>query len=270
MYAKAVLGLLPRSRPAELPSTVLTTAITVDRAHLARYNEVCGFRHGDILPATYPHVLGFAAMMRLMTGWDFPFPVVGLVHIANRITQVRPIRADEPLELSVHAADLRPHRRGRQFDIVMTGTVDGEEVWREVSTNLRRGSSPSTVSAGGDASTESESERGSERELPAAQAFWRVARSDADAYAEVSGDRNPIHTSYLGARLLGFPRPIAHGMWTKARLLAALAGHLPESFTVDVAFKAPILLPAKVGFAVPDGRDLIVFGKRPHLVGTLR
>lgn len=271
---KAALGLLPRPRPAELPATVLTVPVTVDRAHLARYAEVCGFRLSDTLPATYPHILGFAPTMRLMTGWDFPFPVVGLVHVANRITQLRPIHADEALVLTLHANDLRPHRRGRQFDVVMTGSVDGEEVWREVSTYLRRGpsaASDGSTSSDGPGSSDSPGSSGGpdEPEVPAAQAIWRAARSDADAYAEVSGDRNPIHTSYLGARAFGFPRPIAHGMWTKARVLSALEGHLPESFTIDVAFKAPILLPAKLNFAAPSGAGVIVYTKRTHLTGTL-
>jgi acyl dehydratase len=51
------------------------------------------------------------------------------------------------------------------------------------------------------------------------------------------------------AKLLGQKAAIAHGMWTKARCLAALQGHLPDAFTVEVAFKLPVLLPAKVAFA---------------------
>jgi len=91
-------------------------------------------------------------------------------------------------------------------------------------------------------------------------------------YAAVSGDHNPIHTSRIGARLFGFPRPIAHGMWTKARAIAALEGRLPAAYTVDVAFKQPILLPAKVGFTATeraDGWDFRVDGKRPHLAGQV-
>ena len=68
-------------------------------------------------------------------------------------------------------------------------------------------------------------------------------------YAAVSGDRNPIHLHGLSARLFGQQGAIAHGMWTKARCLAALQGHLPEAFTVEVAFKLPVRLPAKVAFA---------------------
>ena len=52
----------------------------------------------------------------------------------------------------------------------------------------------------------------------------------------------------LTAKAFGFPRAIAHGMWSKARCLAALEGQLPDAFTTEVAFKRPILLPAKVEF----------------------
>jgi hypothetical protein len=41
-------------------------------------------------------------------------------------------------------------------------------------------------------------------------------------------------------------------MWTKARALAALDPRLPDAFAVDVRFRRPILLPAKVEFATQD------------------
>src|ERR1700723_2765123 len=67
-------------------------------------------------------------------------------------------------------------------------------------------------------------------------------------YGSVSGDLNPIHIHPLTARLFGFPSAIAHGMWTKARSLAALEARLPPAYTAGVAFKRPILLPGKVAF----------------------
>jgi hypothetical protein len=45
----------------------------------------------------------------------------------------------------------------------------------------------------------------------------------------------------LSARLLGFPTAIVHGMWTKARCLAALDPRLGDKFTVEVTFRKPIL-----------------------------
>ena len=64
-------------------------------------------------------------------------------------------------------------------------------------------------------------------------------------------------------------------MWTKARCLAALDAALPRAFTVEAAFKRPILLPATVSFAEARERGEIHFGVRdakrdtPHLDGIL-
>ena len=73
-------------------------------------------------------------------------------------------------------------------------------------------------------------------------------------YAAVSGDHNPIHLYPLTAKALGFPRQIAHGMWTKARGLAALENRLPDAVSVEVAFKKPILLPGTVTFGARTHR----------------
>ena len=70
-------------------------------------------------------------------------------------------------------------------------------------------------------------------------AIWPVGADIGRAYAAVSGDRNPIHCRGSGARLFGFPGPIAHGMWTKAHALAALEGELGETYAVEVALRAP-------------------------------
>ncbi|MFD0523266.1 MaoC/PaaZ C-terminal domain-containing protein [Paractinoplanes durhamensis] len=236
--------------------------MTVDRDHLARYNRVCEFRLGDTLPPTYPHILAFPLAMRLMSGRDFPFPVVGIVHIANRITVHRAIDAGEALNLTVRCENLRPHERGQQFDVVAEAASDGVPVWRGVSAYLSK------------TATKSDGHGKRDHPLPPAPtARWRVPAGIGGEYAEVSGDRNPIHTSRVGARVFGFPRPIAHGMWSKARSLAALEGRLPAEYTVDVAFKQPILLPSTVGFHAADtgdgGWEFRVDGTKPHLAGVV-
>src|SRR5206468_309474 len=114
----------------------------------------------------------------------------------------------------------------------------------------------------------------SAEELPIA-ATWRLPGDLGRRYGTVSGDLNPIHVHSLTARLFGFPSAIAHGMWTKARCLAALAPRLPERFTAEAAFKKPIVLPATVGFAEATVSSGIRFGVRhpdkgtPHLDGEV-
>ena len=260
-YLRAAAGLLPgRRRPDTLPDReVVSRARVIDREHLAAYDRVCEFRLSGTLPATYPHVLAFPLAMHLMSAADFPFPIVGMVHIANRITLHRPIDAGERLDLAVRAADLRDHERGRRLDILATARVGGEEVWNGRSTYLR---------------IERPAERREQRDrTPApATAIWRVPVSAGARYAAVSGDRNPIHTSRIGARLFGFPQRIAHGMYSAARCLAALEGRLPDRYTMDVTFKAPVLLPSRVEFTATEAKGGWEFGLRsgkPHLAGQV-
>ncbi|RKN44053.1 hypothetical protein D7294_08530 [Streptomyces hoynatensis] len=102
---------------------------------------------------------------------------------------------------------------------------------------------------------------------------WTVPAAIGRRYAAVSGDRNPIHLHPLTARPFGFRRALAHGMWTKARCLAALAerGALPEEFTVTVTFRAPVLLPALVTFRTRGGAFGLrgEDGRREHLRGLV-
>jgi hypothetical protein len=261
MFLRAALTMVPRPRPSALPSTVVSFSAAAVLDAVASYDSVCGFPLTDALPPTYPHVMAFEPTMRLMTGSDFPFPVVGLVHLGNRLTVRSPLPLSAPLHFTVRAVDLRPHRRGQQFDVVTTASLspslDEPAVWEETSTYLRRG-----------ASSAASSSDPSLVDGPAA-AVWKVDHSVGRSYAAVSGDRNPIHTSLLGARAFGFPRPIAHGMWTKARLLASL--RLPAAFTVDVRFRAPIFLGSRVSLYT-DGSgaaDIRSGGDRVHLTASL-
>lgn len=263
-YGKAVAKLVPFVGGGDaLPDDELTKTFTVDQQRLTDYQRVCGFRTSHVLPATYPHMLAFPLSMDLMTRLSFPFGVIGLVHVENEITQERPLRASEELEVRVRTADLREHKSGRQFDVVASAAVAGEPVWRSRSTYLHR------ENGGGSGGSEKK-----ERETPPApSAVWSVPGDQGRRYAGVSGDSNPIHLHPLSARLFGFPRPIAHGMWVKARCLAALEGHLPGAFTVEVRFKLPMLLPAKAAFSTAargEGREFAVHDARsgkPHVAG---
>jgi acyl dehydratase len=212
----------------------------VDRDRLAAYDRLCGFDVSDVLPATYPHMLAFPLHLSLLTSGSFPVPAIGLVHIANRITQHRPILASERPSLRVWATPLTPHPRGRQFMVCSEAWVGPEKVWEEASLSLARGRRDDSIDPPAGPPDSSALPR---------SAVWRLPGDLGRRYGSVSGDMNPIHVHPLSAKLFGFPTAIAHGMWTKARCLAQLGRELPDAFSVEVAFRKPILLPAKVAFA---------------------
>ena len=272
--AVPVLNQVPgvRRTGSELPDLVLTRHdVAVDRSRVAAYAEVCGFPLTEALPVTYPHMLAFPLHMAIMTDRSFPFPAIGTVHLENALTQHRPISPDERLQVTARPADLRPHPKGRVFDIVVDVHSAGELVWESRSTLLRLGGGEREAEAPGQDPGQDPGR--TFEEVPPGGVEWRLPGDLGRRYAAVSGDHNPIHLYGLTAKAFGFPRQIAHGMWSKARCLAALQGRLPEAVTVEVAFKKPILLPGTVAFGstqVGDGYAFSLSDPRtgaPHLLG---
>jgi acyl dehydratase len=273
------LPFLGGGRTSELPDlTLVLEDVVSTRERLATYDRVCSFPLRDLLPATYIHVLAFPLHLALMTDPSFPFPALGLVHIANQIVQRRPVGVTEQLQIKVWATALEPHSRGTKFTLRSEARVGDELVWEERSMILKRGDSSETDVKPGDSSERAwraDRETPEDEELPVT-ATWKLAGDLGRRYGSVSGDLNPIHIHPLTARLFGFPTAIVHGMWTKARCLAALGPRLPERFTVEVGFRKPILLPATVQFSEREQTGgAIRFGVRgagkatPHLDGSL-
>ena len=266
IYAKAALP--GKGGGSSLPDVTLRLeGHAIDRSDLLEYQRICGFNNSDVLPHTYPHVVGFPLQMQLMSGKGFPLPLMGLVHVENVITVHREIRFDEALDITVHAEALRPHPKGKVVDLVTEVDVEGERVWEGRSTYLARGK--------GDA----DAERGAQPPaIPTGQAAatWSLPANLGRTYGLVSGDINPIHMSGLTAKAMGFPSAIAHGMWTYARVLGAIGPRTSGPCTSHVWFKKPVLLPAKVDFVIDtDGAETVAglrSTRKPeieHLVLTL-
>lgn len=289
LYARAAAPLIPGASllpfvpggGGEIPELELRLeGVRAQPDEVAAYAKVCGFPLRDALPVTYPHILAFPLQMAVMADGSFPFGAVGLVHVENRIVQQRPVGVVEELSLTVRPTPLQPHRSGRTFSLLTEVRAGDELVWESVSTMLRRGrGDESAITRAIDGEKRTRAADGFEP-IPedefVASAEWRLGGDLGRRYAAVSGDRNPIHMHSLTAKPLGFPAAIAHGMWSKARALAALDSRLPDAFEVDVRFRKPILLPAKVELGSRDGGGEIDFSVRdakrhtPHLDGRVR
>ncbi len=264
-----VVNLIPgvAKKGGELPDLTLHRKdVAIDPVHVAAYAEVCGFEPRQTVPFTYPHMLAFPLHMGIMTDGSFPFPAIGTVHVGNSITQHRPVSAQETLDVSASAVNLRPHPKGKVFDLVTTVTSAGETVWESTSVYLRVGRKDDSAKP-----------EGAPYDVIAGTGIvWKLPGNLGREYAAVSGDHNPIHLYPLSAKAFGFKRQIAHGMWTKARSVAAFANRLPDHATVEVEFKKPVFLPGKVAFGsrvVDDGLDFSLTDPgsgAPHLVGRAR
>lgn len=271
--ASAAIDALP-------PLIMVRSHVVLDPAPIARYARVCGFVREHGVPLTYPQMLTFPLLMALFGSTEWPWPAMGTVHLANRIAQHRRLEPGDALRVEVSCGELFAHEKGQVFTLEMRILRGADCVWEATQTFLRRG-------VGNPAGKPFDARLGSangEFATPAVlshQADFSAPGDIGRRYGKVSGDMNPIHLSVLSARLFGFRRAIAHGMWLKARALAALLPRQPlTQATVAVVFKSPLFLPARVSLWTTretQGNMLRqasfeirnAAGDRPHLRGQV-
>lgn len=83
-----------------------------------------------------------------------------------------------------------------------------------------------------------------------------VRRDTLVAYANASGDQNPIHQDEAFARSVGLPDVIAHGMWTmgaSASVVTAWAGDAGRVVEFGTRFTKPVVVPE-------SGAEIVVQG----------
>lgn len=262
-YKNAVRDLLPvvgtqHVARRDPQSAFVVRGVKISPAHLAAYVSTTGLTLENDVPVTYPYVLSFPIVMKLMTSADFPLNAVGLVHLTNVIEQKRPVTVDDVIDFHVHAENLRPHTKGALIDVITTATVDGDVVWNQTSTFLAKGTK---LVKGSDAAKKPATDGrilepiafDEYEDTPTSR--HRVTASLIGEYAEASGDKNPIHVSGIGAKAFGFPGVIAHGMWSAAAILGDLEGVLPKALRYSIEFAKPVALPATVASFVTSSGD---------------
>jgi acyl dehydratase len=268
---RAAVGALPLvPRGEKVPDRTLTVdELAIDPGNVAEYAAVTGLRFGDTVPVTYPFALTFPTVMSLVTGFDFPFAAMGAVHVENHITQHRPISVSDKVNASVHAENLREHRRGLLVDVITDVNIGNELAWHQVTTFLHQQRTS--------LSDEPKPPQQKPPKLGPPNAVLSISPGQIRHYAAVSGDHNPIHTNSVAAKLFGFPTVIAHGMFSAAAVLANVEGQLPSQLQYSVRFAKPVVLPARAGLYVErtndGGWDLTLrhlTKGHPHLTGTVR
>jgi hypothetical protein len=269
-YRRALFSKGMKTKTPILPTTRITLRdVKADANKVAKYSEVCGFqKNNNKLPMTLPHLLAFPLHLELMLLRDFPFAVMGLVHVRNEITQYRAIGIFEKMDVTCFFSDMRKTAKGYDIDVKTEIHITGQKVWESISTNLVRQKNDI-------APIPKSSEHNTLPTYPY-QEFWHLSSDLGRRYALVSGDSNPIHLFSLSAKLFGFKGHIAHGMWSKARIVAALYKKLDtDACRVIVYFKLPIFLPTSIQLNHDEQGKTINFdlrdasGIKPHLKGSI-
>lgn len=248
--------------------TYVRPRVVVNGRHVAAYAKVCGFTQAHGVPITYLFTQAFPLAMMLFGSKACPWPAMGIVHLSNRIEQMARINAGDELRIELSTGALYAHDKGQVFMLHFRAYHGDALVWQNDMTALRMG-----VKNPRGPKYESQL---SDTVVLSHQADFFAAAGIGRRYGRVSGDINPIHLTALTAKLLGFRKAIAHGMWTKARALATLMPR--EEVTkaeVLVDFKTPLFLPAKASLWSSRHERGATFevrnakGDKPHLRGRI-
>lgn len=268
-YAKAALSAARRGpRTADAPGHSIVQTHTLDPHSWGEFQRVTRGTVSSVVSPAYLHTLGFMPTLELMTDDAFPLPVLGMVHVYNRFEQLEPVDVGEQIDVETRIEPPRRHPRGAAVDAVITGRRGGTAVFEERTVMLAKGAQLDGAEDGAEIPRLDASGAGRPT------AHWKLPVSTGREYAAVSGDRNPIHLSRLAAKAFGFPRTIAHGMYTAARALNALDVRA-DAYVWEVQFAKPLLLPSTVGFAAhEDGGAATTVVSRlrdgaPHVISTV-
>ena len=242
----------------------------IDADLVNAFNAVCGWPNvakTHVHPC-FLHTLAFPLHMKLMLHQQFPFKLLGLVHLHNEITHYRPVQFGEHVDLSCRFIDVQKHNKGWLFTIQTEIGVKGECIWQSKSSNLFR-------CTHNDRDIQDKPGSIQLMSLQEQVSRWGLSSGVGRDYARVSGDYNLIHLYSLTARLFGFRRHLAHGMYNKARCMSVLTSDFSAPYRFTVEFKRPVFLPSEVSLHVRQQQQTSLFqlqssdASELHLIGQL-
>jgi hypothetical protein len=246
------------------PSKVTAINISPNPSQVVAYNNITNAwsnNENDGVHLMYPSMLTAPLQFEVLSSDSFPFPLLGLVHLSNRIQQFEHITLNTKCKIEVSLEDkLTVHEKGYIVNMICEIFCENTNklLWRSTGGMFhfdKKAKAASEASRSSHPLYQSEIKQ-ENMEGTVAREIWHHSADMGRRYAAVSGDYNPIHLSALSASLFGFKKgAILHGMWTKARAVTAL---MPPTHTLSstgsssdtpmadifVEFKTPLYLPS--------------------------
>ncbi|WP_342661850.1 fatty acid synthase subunit beta domain-containing protein [Corynebacterium caspium] len=229
-------------------------ATTLSAADIADYQNVTNIAANrenlalDVLVGkSWPAIFAVINEAYAHTGIPVVEGLLSLVHLSHQISLLNPEITPGPLEISAALSDIADTARGR---ILVINT----EIYRA---GKKLAQLEEQFVIRGRVGTEPEPELAPllAEIKPAPTSYRNIEKLSAPesllAFAVVSGDRNPIHTSAIAAALAGLPNGvIVHGMWTSAvaQGVASFDGLKIREWHTHML--APVLPGAEIEFAV--------------------
>jgi len=238
------------------PAIEISAPLTFSASHLQAYKSQLKITDSDdILPPFYLCAITGGFFLLASGHPQFPVRMLGAVNTSSEVRIHEPVQRkwleNGELKASVTIGEVQEIRRGVEFELVVKVTRGDRLVWSMIFRCLIFKKSSSTASS--KHLLKEEEVIGNNTETGSGSV--RLPACAGRTYAKLSGDYNPIHIHNMLAKLFGFPRAIAHGMWVvqqaDARGKQFVQRDIPQA--VKVFFKKPSFLPCELNVSVYGG-----------------
>lgn len=258
------------SKDETIPKIGLKSKLgVIEKENAIPFLKVCDYdATSDEIPSVYLHILGQNLQLELMTDEEFPYKLLGTVHISSRIKKYSSIKYGDNLDIEVYFGEKKIHEKGIIISVNQKLYKSGTLVWEEELEFLKKKSNPNSPKEKKEPTIVSPIEGKNE--------MWDLSSDLGRRYGMISGDINPIHLFAFSAKLFGFKNHIIHGFWTLGRTLATLEEKIEgNSYQLYCDFKLPIFLPNKVRMNYKKDKSKVTFevrdkeNQKPHMVGVI-
>lgn len=242
--------------------------VEIDKIKLDRFINYFNFTTNT--PVSYLYVFAQRAQTSLMLDKKFTLAIPGMIHIENSLVLYSDYSTNHPIDIKVavnvdykQLGGLKPvffveiHQKGKHICSCKSVYI--------VKRKSRKSSKRSNK--------EKES-----IETYSSSLKWQLDSSIAKEYAKISGDKNPIHTSSVFAKMLGFKSSIIHGWYSICEIEHIYNKVYKKSASeIHLNFNNAITLPSKpiMEFELSDD-DSLVFqvknreGSKLFLKGSIK
>ncbi|WWC90094.1 uncharacterized protein L201_005027 [Kwoniella dendrophila CBS 6074] len=228
----------------------------------------------DVINSSYHLNLLFSALtepsiLLLLSSIKCPIDPIGSVNVRNKFSIVKPLLLEEIMVQSLRSIGpetsisglivkskldkrVKKVKRGWEFRIIVELSKYGVVAYKQEFMFLQFHKHPYPPPS---IPNQSETADNSISESVVIGRF-SIGGKEPLNWAELSKDYNPIHTSNVAAKILGFKKKIAHGNHIVSKAIQAVSEHLREEPSIDpntstdtitwveVEFKRPITVPA--------------------------
>jgi acyl dehydratase len=227
----------------------ITTEITLDA--MQNYARACNdndprffdasLSGGIVAPPMFAVVVTWLPVITVMTDPEVHADLLRLLHVAQDMEFVAPIRPGDSITSTARIASIETHQSGESMALELEAhNARGEAVNRSVFTIFIRGRRTTSPPAGVRA------DNATVRGVQLIAVEQTIDLDQTSRYAAASGDLNPIHVDANVAKMAGLPGIIVHGLCTMAFTAKVMVDHLCEGDPLRlkrlaVRFSHPVL-----------------------------